>query len=101
MAKRSSTAISKETKKGKSLQDFRELYDNDYIVPKRIQKALKELGESWEAEMDFSRRANVSLQNLNLYKDQFEDHIIVVTHKKKRLWAGTVKFAEKCREMLI
>lgn len=85
---------------GKSLSEFRERYDKDYIMPTRIRAALKELGESWESEMEFSRRADVSLSNLNIYRQEFEGHVVVVDRKNKRVWCGTVELANQCREMV-
>jgi len=87
-------------KKGRTLQDFRAVYDNDFIIPNKIKQALNALGDSWETELDFTKRAGISISQLHLYKEAFEDHIIPVQNNKKRIWAGTKAFATKCKELV-
>lgn len=95
-----------ETKKrGRSLDDFRAAHDKSYIIPTRIRDALKQLGDSWEYEVDFLRRCALSTTDLATYRDEFEaDHIVIVAgstrSSPKRVWAGTKELATKLREMV-
>lgn len=90
-----------ESKSGKSLQDFRAEHDKSYIVPKKIKGALEKLGDGWEYEVHFMRLAGISVTDLAAYRDQFEDHIVVVGGRNtKRVWAGTTKLAAQMREMV-
>lgn len=85
---------------GKSLAEFREAYDRDYIVPRKVREALNALGDSWEYEAEFVRRAGVSFADLGRYRDQFAEHVVVLNRDSRRAWAGTVALAAKMREML-
>jgi hypothetical protein len=90
-----------DTKKGKDLQAFRELHDKSYIVPKKIAAALAELGDSWEYEVDFMKRCQVSPTDLARYREQFNEFHFearVSNKNTKRVWCGTKKFATKLRE---
>jgi hypothetical protein len=86
-------------KAGRSLSEFRSLYDKDFIVPNRIKAALKILGGGWEYESQFARMAEVSLADLGNYRDQFADHVITL-RESRRAWAGTVATAKAMREMV-
>lgn len=85
---------------GRTFAEFRERYDKSYIVPRRIREGLAQLGESWEYEADFARRCGVSLQDLGIFRSQFEQFVVVVRADGKRVWAGTVSFAERLRAKL-
>jgi hypothetical protein len=90
------------TVKGKTLEDFRIAHDKNYIVPKKIKDALAKLGESWEYEIDFMKIAGISTTDLVNFREQFESHIVAVKSNgshRKNVWAGTVAFAAKLREM--
>jgi hypothetical protein len=88
---------------GKSLEEFRSAHDKNYIVPKKIEDALKKLGDSWEYEIDFMKMAGVSTTDMVTFREQFENHIVAVkvngSSHRKNVWAGTVAFAAKLREM--
>lgn len=91
--------------RGRSLDDFRAAHDKNYIVPKRIRDSLKQLGDSWEYEVDFLRRCSLSTTDLAAYRDEFEaDHIVIVAGNSrssaKRVWAGTKELTAKLREMV-
>ncbi len=90
------------TGKGRSLDEFRELHDASYLVPKRIKSALAELGpDGWEYEVEFVRRAGLSQAEYGRFKGQFSDHLIkTVGHKARFVVAGSVKFADKLRERM-
>lgn len=86
---------------GKSLVDFRNLYDKSTIIPKRIDAALKQLGGSgWEFEVQFAKMAGVSLVDLGHFRDQYAEHVVTLNRDSKRAWAGTKAAAQKMREML-
>lgn len=91
------------TVKGKTLEEFRSVHDKNYIVPKKIKDALAKLGDSWEYEVDFMKTAGISTTDLVSFREQFEAHIVVVksngSSHRKNVWAGTVSFASKLREM--
>lgn len=89
----------KSAPKGKSLEDFRGLHDDSFIVPNKFRAALESLGESWEYEKDFIIRAGVNQTQFGRYREQFADFQIEIGGKtKKRVWAGTKAFANKLRE---
>lgn len=88
---------------GKSLEAFRSAHDKSYIIPRRIETALAKLADSWEYELDFAKVAGVSIADLALFRDQFEDHVVAVKvtggSHKKNVWAGTPAFAAQLREL--
>lgn len=86
--------------KGKSLTDFRKAYDKDFIVPKKVRDAIKELGSTWEYESVFAKNAGVSLSDLGNYRDMFSDYIVSLKRDGKRAWAGTKQLAQQMREMV-
>lgn len=84
---------------GKSLQDFRASYDPEYIVPRKIEAALAALGESWETETEFARRADVGTTNLSRFRAQYEDYTVQIGGRNSKfVWAGTKEFAARLRE---
>jgi len=85
---------------GRSLSEFRAVYDKDYIVPKRIKEGLKELGGGWEYEAEFIRQIGVRSADVANYRDMFADHIVNIRSESKRAWAGTVATAKQMREMV-
>lgn len=85
---------------GKSLADFRSAHDKSFIVPQKILAALKALGDGWEYEIQFMKMAGLCTTDFALYRDQFEEHIVVVNGRNpKRIWAGSKDLARKMREM--
>jgi hypothetical protein len=87
--------------KGRSLDEFANLHDKATIVPRKIRDALTQLGDSWEYETDFMRRAGLSPTDLARYREPFLDHCVMVPGRNpKRAWAGTLKFAAKLRGRL-
>lgn len=86
---------------GKSLEEFKKLYDKDTVIPAKIKNALDSLGESWEDEKDFIRRAVISYQDINTYREEFEKYFVLVGGSAgKRIWAGTVELAEEMRRLV-
>ena len=86
---------------GRGLTDFRAAHDKSFIVPAKIRAGLEALGESWEYEAEFLRRCGLSTTDFSIYRDQFVEFWIQTGGKSpRRVWAGTVKFAETLREMI-
>jgi hypothetical protein len=84
---------------GRSLAEFRAVYDKDFIIPRKIKAALAALGASWEYEVQFAKLAGVSLADLGNYRDQFADNVVTL-RESRRAWAGTTATAKAMREML-
>lgn len=86
---------------GRTVGEFRETYDRDFIVPRRIREAIKALGASWLYEVEFAKLAEVSLSDLGTYRSMFEDkYVVTIRRDGKRAWAGTPKIAQELREMV-
>lgn len=81
---------------GHSLQEFREMYDKDVIVPKKVREALKKLGNRWIPEAEFIRMAMISQADMGNYREQFAEHIVMVD-SVKRVWVGTRALAAELR----
>lgn len=94
-------------KVGGTVDEFRNQYDPGYIVPKRIDAALKKLGNAWLVESEFKDLAEISQNQIAAFRDEYEDHVVVVKDAKtsrrapRNIWCGTVEFAEKLRETLV
>lgn len=90
--------------KGNDFSAFQAQYDKSFIVPKKIKEGLEALGDSWMTEVDFIKLAGLSTADLAKFRDQFEPHIVLTNAQhgkdKRRLWAGTTKFADKMRERI-
>lgn len=86
---------------GRSVDQFREMHDKSFIVPKRIKAGLEQLGDSWEYEGEFMKRCQLSSGDFVKYRDQFAEHFFEVRatgKNSKRVWCGTKRFASKLRE---
>ena len=85
---------------GRSLAEFRSVYDKATIVPTKVKAALKALGAGgWEYEVQFARTAGVSLADLANFRDQFAPHIVSL-REGRRAWAGSAATASAMREMI-
>lgn len=85
----------------KKVDDFRKLYDDDYKIPKDIEKAIKTLGkESWMYELDFVRENGMSVNKVALYREMFEDYIVYIRKDNKRVWCGSVELADQLRKIV-
>lgn len=84
---------------GRGLTEFRSSHDKSFIVPSKIREALKQLGSSWCYEAEFLKLAGLCTTDLANYRDEFEEHIVMV-ERTKRVWCGTKDFAGKLREMV-
>jgi hypothetical protein len=92
------------TKKGRTLKDFRAAHDRNVIVPQRLKEVLarleKEQGpEHYEYELDLGKLAGVGMQDINVFREQFQDHVVTVRVKgnERRVWFATAKAAALAR----
>lgn len=86
---------------GRSFAEWEAKYDRADVVPRRIEAALAQLGEQWEYELEFLRRAGVSTTQLARHRDRYLDHIVYLRAERKRVWVGSVETAKRMREMLL
>lgn len=85
--------------KARTLSEFRQTFDKDYIVPTRIRSGLAELGsDGWEYEAQFAKICGLPLSDLGNYREAFLE--FVVTIRERRAWAGSKAMAAKMRSML-
>ena len=91
--------------KGKTLAEFRATHNRNEVINQRIRSALAELGDSWEYEMDFARRAKIASHEWSPRRELYATHIVFVkanfgqgtNSNRRRIIAGTAKFAAKLR----
>lgn len=88
-----------------SLQSFRETYDKDYIIPRRIKDGLRTLlddegNPGWAYEVQFAKHCGVSPQDLGNYRDSFASHVVVLSRDGRRAWAATPEVATTLRGMI-
>lgn len=86
--------------KGRSLQEFKSTFDKNTIIPQKIKKALKELGNGWEYENEFIKRAGINYTDLNMFKSEFEDYFIFLTKQHKKIWCGTIEMINQLKELI-
>ena len=89
----------------KTLAQFQQTYDRNVIVPRKIDDALKRLGDGWETEMEFMKAAGVSNVELAAFRDNYADYIVVVASatgspNRKRIWFGSKTAASVARKMV-
>jgi hypothetical protein len=84
---------------GRSLAEFKQTYDKNTIIPQKVRAALKELGTAWEYEAEFIKRADISYTDLAAFRDMFSDHVVIVKRENKKIWCGTVAFANQLKEL--
>lgn len=85
---------------GRTPADFKKTYDASVVVPAKIEAALTRIGDEWRTALEFQKEADVSLMELSKFRDQYEDHIVVVKtkdSKPKDIWFGTIQAAEDAR----
>jgi len=84
----------------RTLQSFREQFDKDTIVPRRITDFLKKMaddGDLWIPEAELRERTHISAATLNTYRDMFAGHIVQVD--RKNIWAVNKGVANQIRRM--
>jgi len=90
-------------KPGKTRDDFRAAHDRSFIVPQKIEAAIKQLGaDHWEYEAEFLRVAGISTAELGRYRSQFEKSVVAVrvNGATRYVWAGSEALAEELRAMV-
>lgn len=95
--RRGAVTVAPSAHGGKSLAEFRAVYDKATIVPAKIRAGLKALAGGWEYEVSFARLAGVSLQDLGNFRDQFAEHVVAL-RDHRRAWAATPALAGQMRE---
>jgi hypothetical protein len=88
-----------QTKGGRSLAEFKQVYDKDFIIPNKIKAGLKTLGSGWDYEREFARLCGISLNDMAAYRDEFAEYMVVIKDGR-RAWAGSKSAAEQMRSML-
>ena len=83
----------------RSVADFRNTYDLNTIVPKKIAAGFKLLGAGWMYESEFAKAAGLTMKDLGMFRDNYADHIVVVGDSR-RIWAGKKTVAEQMRQMI-
>lgn len=95
--------------KGRTLADFRNAHDRNVVIPNKIRAALvamaREGPEHFVYEQELLALASISVGDLAKYRDQFADHILVVSHANgkafaspKNVWFHDPKIAKKLQE---
>lgn len=88
--------------KGKTLDEFRTMYDRDANAKKRIDAGLIELGESWEYIGEFLKRIGFATSQWGKYRTSYLDHLVEAPRMDRHggikiVIAGTKRFAAKLR----
>ena len=83
----------------RSVTDFRNTYDMNTIVPKKIAAGFKQLGAGWLYESEFAKSAGLTMKDLGNFRDNYAEHIVVVK-EGRRVWAGKKTVAEQMRQMI-
>jgi len=88
----------------RSYDEFLTATDSRIEGAKRIEKALKELGNGWEPASEFYRRAKIAHWQSRHFREQFAPHVVVLprtpTSQGRIAWVGDTKLAEKMRQSL-
>lgn len=87
------------TLEARSLSDFRNTYDLNTIVPRKIAAGFKQLGAGWLYEAEFAKLAGLTLKDLGMFRDNYSEHVVVVSDSR-RVWTGNKNIAEEMRRML-
>lgn len=94
--------------KGKTLEQFRAAHDRKLALKKRAEAAFKSLGNSWEYEGDFVKRAGMSISDWGAIRGDYADYTLLVkasfgrgsNGSTRRVMAGNPAFAKKLKESL-
>jgi hypothetical protein len=90
----------KPFKSAMTIDEFGSKHDKAVFVPTRIIQTLKMLGDAGMYEIDFLREAKVSATDIAAFREQFDEHIVVVRldGKPKNVWFGNKATAAKARD---
>lgn len=93
--------------KARTVAEFRSVHDRSVVIPNKIRAALAELlkvgPEHYEYEVEFMKRLQgVSVADMGMYRDQFEEYVLEVQipgkgSNKRKVWFGDKKVAAKLR----
>jgi len=89
----------------KTLSEFQDTYNTERNTRKKIDAALKSLGNAWEYPAEFARRAGIAGRQLNAQRENYTGFIVqlprIHTRSQARIaWAGSKKFATLLRQQL-
>lgn len=85
---------------GRSMSEFKQTYDKDTVIPKKIKEALRILGAlNWEYETEFAKVAGVSMADMGTYRQHFMD-LVVTLREGRKVWAGSKRLADEMRSLL-
>lgn len=89
-------------KAGRGVAEFREKHDKSFIIPKKIRVGLAKLGsDGWEYEKEFCSLADIGLNDISRFREEFAEHVVVVDKSNnKRAWAGSKELADELRSMV-
>lgn len=85
---------------GRTLADFVNENDRNIVVPRKIEAALARIGTQWRKAVEFQKESGVSLIELNAFRDQYLDYIVVVRKdgKPSDIWFGDKDAAAEARK---
>lgn len=89
---------------GRGINEFAKQYDPRARIDAGIAAAFKSLGDAWEYESEFCKRAGICTRDLSPRRDALADFFVVVKEpgglNPRRVWCGTKKFADQLRKRL-
>lgn len=86
------------TTSGRGLDEFSKRYDANARADAGIRDALKSLGDAWEYENEFCRRAKICTRELTDRRDKLAGFFVTTRGRNpRRIWCGTKKFATQLR----
>ena len=92
------TTDSPTVAKGRTLAEFRSLHDKDTITNNKVKAAIRQLGERWEYEADFVRRAGVSYTDLGHTREAYSGYWLMLRREGKRVWSGSKEMITQMKE---
>lgn len=81
------------------MSDFRNAYDLNTIVPKKVAEGFRKLGSGWLYESEFVKLSGLTLKDISAFRDNYSEHIVVV-RDSRRIWVGRKSVAEQMRQMI-
>jgi hypothetical protein len=85
----------------KDFDTFRKSHDKNFIIPAKLSAAIEALGKGgWEYEAEFIKAIPVSTTDCARFREQFNEHVVVVESGRKKIWCGSKALATKMREAL-
>ncbi len=85
--------------KGRTIKEFRQLYDKDTIIPQKIKAGLESLGSGWLYEAEFMRHCGVRVVDFKAYQEQFAEYMVAVENDRRVVWTGSKTVAEELRRL--